>query len=245
MDLFLKGKRALVLGGSTGIGRAIAAVLAQEGARVAIVSRNKEKLVQAQAATKAETYFAADLTQPGASRSAVESTLAAFGGLDILVTNTGGPKRGQFAEISESQWHLDFQSIWMSAVEALTVALPEMKKNNYGRVLMVSSLAAREPRPGLTTSNGLRAGLSGLCKSVANEYAPYGITVNALLPGFTDTERLRELQLTDERIRQMVPTGRLGQPDEVASLAAFLASPRGAYITGQSLMIDGGATHSY
>jgi 3-oxoacyl-[acyl-carrier protein] reductase len=241
MDLNLKGKKALVMGGSSGLGRAIAESLVKEGAEVAICSRNLEKLKQAALEIGCAHYYACDLSKVGEAQKVTEKALSEMKGLDILVTNTGGPNKGNFLEVSNNQWQEDFQSLWMSVVDSLKVALPQMKKNNYGRVLLVTSLAAKEPLSGLTTSNGLRAGLAGLCKSVANEYAAFGITLNLLLPGYTNTERLKELKLSDERVKQMVPAGRLGDPRELADLAAFLASPRAAYITGQSIAVDGGA----
>jgi 3-oxoacyl-[acyl-carrier protein] reductase len=245
MDLQLKNKRALVFGASTGIGRAIAEVLVHEGATVTLCSRNEEKLKNAAKETGAAHFISCDLTKAGEAKQATEKALANMGGIDILVTNTGGPNKGGFADISETQWQQDFQSLWMSVVESLQIALPKMKENHFGRILLVTSLAAKEPLPGLTTSNGLRAGLAGLGKSVANEYAPFGITVNLLLPGYTNTDRLKELKLTEERIRQMVPAGRLGDPRELADLAAFLASPRAGYITGQSFVVDGGVTRGH
>jgi len=245
MDLQLKNKRALVMGASTGIGRAIAEVLVQEGATVTICSRSLDKLQKTAQEIGAKHFFTCDLSKAGQAKAVVEKSIAAMGGVDILVTNTGGPNKGNFADISETQWQEDFQSLWMSVVESLKVALPQMRENNYGRVLLVTSLAAKEPLNGLTTSNGLRAGLTGLSKSIANEYAPFGVTLNLLLPGYTSTDRLKELKLTDERIKQMVPAGRLGDPRELADLAAFLASPRAGYITGQSILIDGGVTRGH
>lgn len=245
MDLQLKNKKVLVLGGSTGIGRSIAEVLVQEGAEVTICSRSLEKLQKTAKEIGAQHVLTCDLTKAGDAKAVVEKAIQQMGGVDILVTNTGGPNKGHFADVSDGQWQEDFQSLWMSVVESLKVALPKMKENNYGRVLLVTSLAAKEPLNGLTTSNGLRAGLAGLSKSIANEYAPFGITVNLLLPGYTATDRLKELKLTDERIKQMVPAGRLGDPRELADLAAFLASPRAGYITGQSILIDGGVTRGY
>jgi 3-oxoacyl-[acyl-carrier protein] reductase len=245
VDLQLKNKRALVMGASSGIGRAIAEVLVQEGAKVAICSRSLDKLQKTAQEIGAECFFTCDLSKAGEAKVAVEKAIAQMGGVDILVTNTGGPNKGNFADISESQWQEDFQSLWMSVVESLKVALPRMKENQYGRILLVTSLAAKEPLNGLTTSNGLRAGLAGLSKSIANEYAPFGITLNLLLPGYTSTDRLKELKLTDERIKQMVPAGRLGEPRELADLAAFLASPRAGYITGQSILVDGGVTRGH
>ena len=245
MDLQLKNKKALVFGASAGIGRAIADVLVQEGAIVGICSRSEDKLKKTAAEIGAQHIFVGDLTKAGEAKSVAERAIATMGGVDILVTNTGGPNKGNFAEISDEQWHEDFQSLWMSVVGSMNVVLPKMKESNYGRILLVTSIAAKEPLSGLTTSNGLRAGLAGLSKSVANEYARFGVTINLLLPGYTSTERLKELKLTEERIQQMVPAGRLGDPRELADLAAFLASPRAGYITGQSFLVDGGVTKGH
>ena len=182
-----------------------------------------------------------DLTKPGAAKDLVEKAIQTLGGLDILVTNTGGPQKNNFQDVSSEQWATDFQSLWMSVVESLNAALPGMKKQKYGRILMITSLAAKEPIAGLTTSNGFRAGLAGLAKSIVNEVASEGITINLLLPGYTATDRLKDLKLTEEKIRQLVPAGRLGDPRELADLACFLSSPKAGYITGQSIVIDGGA----
>jgi 3-oxoacyl-[acyl-carrier protein] reductase len=241
MDLKLRGKKVLVMGSSTGLGKAIAKSFIAEGADVALCSRSADRLEKAAHELGCNYFFPCDLSKPGQAKEVVEKTIKHLGGIDILVTNTGGPKKGNFADVTELQWQEDFQSLWMSVVEALKVALPHMKQNHFGRVLLVTSLAAKEPIAGLTTSNGLRAGLSGLIKSIANEYAPFGITLNLLLPGYTDTERLRELNLTEEKIKQLIPAGRLGNPQELADLAVFLASPLSAYTTGQSIAIDGGA----
>lgn len=241
MDLKLKGKKALVMGGSSGLGFAIAQSLIQEGVEVAICARDPEKLKSAAEQLGCRHFYSTDLTKAGAATRVTEQALKDLKGLDILVTNTGGPKKGNFLEVSSDQWQEDFQSLWMSVVESLKVALPSMKENNFGRVLLVTSLAAKEPLSGLTTSNGLRAGLPGLCKSIANEYSSFGITLNLLLPGYTNTDRLKELKLPDEKVKQLVPAGRLGDPSELADLATFLASPKAAYITGQSIAVDGGA----
>lgn len=241
MDLQLKGKKAFVMGASSGLGKAIAQSLIAEGATVCIGSRNLEKLKKTAEEIGTSYYLTCDLTKAGDAKRAVEEALVKMKGLDILVTNTGGPKKGNFLEVSDEQWQEDYQSLWMSVVESLKVALPHMKENNYGRILLVTSLAAKEPLSGLTTSNGLRAGLAGLCKSIANEYSAFGITLNLLLPGYTNTDRLKELKLSDERVKQLVPAGRLGDPQELADLAAFLASPRAGYITAQSIVVDGGA----
>ncbi len=241
MDLKLAGKRALVMGSSTGIGRAIAESLIYEGAKVVLCARGEDRLNAAVKETGAVAGFVCDLTKVGAAKHVIEQATSTLGGLDIVVTNTGGPRKGGFTEISAEQWHEDFQSLWMSFIESTQACLPLMQKQKYGRLLLVTSLAAKEPLPGLTTSNGLRAGLAGLAKSLANEVAADGVTVNLLLPGYTATDRLKELKLSDEKVKQMVPAARLGNPEELADLACFLASPRAGYITGQSIAIDGGA----
>lgn len=245
MDLKLNGKKALVFGSSAGIGRCVAESLLSEQATVYLNSRDKGRLQKSVRDLKAHGGVTADLSQPGEAKKAIVQAIAEMGGLDILVMNTGGPNKGAFADISTEQWHLDFQNLWMSFVEAVNEALPTMKKQKYGRIILVTSLAAKEPLPNLTTSNGLRAGLAGLCKSLASEVASEGITVNILLPGYTNTDRLKELKLSEEKIKTMVPAGRLGDPQELADLAAFLASPKAGYITGQSIAIDGGVLRGH
>jgi 3-oxoacyl-[acyl-carrier protein] reductase len=245
MDLNLKGKKALVMGSSTGIGKAIAESLIKEGVDVFLCSRSEEKLKACHQEIGAAGYEICDLSKKNASRELIENLVKKIETVDILVTNTGGPEKADFLDVSDEQWNLDFQSLWMSPVEAIKAIIPHMKQNNYGRILMVTSIAALEPLPGLTTSNGLRAGLSGLAKSIANEYSRDGITVNLLLPGYTNTDRLKALNLSDEKVEAMVPAGRLGRPEELADLATFLASEKGAYITGQSIAIDGGVLKSH
>ncbi len=240
MDLNLKGKCALVFGSSMGIGGGIAEVLIREGAKVGILSRHQDTLEKIKNEINATRAYAVDLSKPGAAAKVVERFIADFGRIDILVTNTGGPARGQFLDVPVEQWHTDFQSLWMSVVESLNAALPAMKKQNFGRIIMITSLAAQEPIAGLTTSNGFRAGLTGLCKSVSNEMAPHGITVNTIRPGYINTRRIQENKWTPEKIKEMVPAGRLGEPQEIGELAAFLSSEKAAYITGQNIAVDGG-----
>lgn len=240
MDLQLRGKRALVFGSSSGLGRAVAESFIAEGAQVVLCSRSEQKLKQMTQEIHAQGFVCADLSQPDEARRAVIKTREILGGIDILVTNTGGPAKASFEAVTAAQWQTDFQSLWMSFVEAAQEALPSMRQQKFGRILLITSIAAKEPLAGLTTSNGLRAGLAGLVRSLATEVAADGITLNLLLPGYTATDRLKELKLTDERVKQMVPAGRLGDPRELADLAAFLASPRASYITAQSIAVDGG-----
>lgn len=240
MDLKIKGKRALVLGASQGLGRAIAEAMSAEGAVVALCSRDENKLGAVAQKVPGAHVIAADLSRPGEGARAVQAAIAKMGGIDILVTNTGGPPKGSITELTAQQWQDGFQGLWMSAVEAIQAALPSMRKNLWGRILLVTSAAAKESMDGLTISNGLRAGLLGLTKSISREIAGDGITINALLPGYTDTERLRELQIPQEKIVNMIPARRLGKPEEFAALATFLASEQAAYITGQAVACDGG-----
>lgn len=245
MDLKLQNKKVLVFGSSGGIGYAIAESMLEEKAAVCVNSRDSGRLQKTMDALKTEFGVVADLTKADQSKKAVQQAIEQMKGLDVLVMNTGGPAKGSFAEVTNEQWLLDFQNLWLSFTDAVKEALPHMKKQNYGRILIVTSLAAKEPLSGLTTSNGLRAGLAGLCKSLANEVAVHGITVNLLLPGYTNTDRLKDLKLSEEKVKQMVPAGRLGDPRELADLATFLSSPRAGYITGQSVAIDGGVLRGY
>jgi 3-oxoacyl-[acyl-carrier protein] reductase len=245
MDLGLKNKTALVFGSSDGIGRGIAEYLCNEGSSVALVARNEDKLEKAAREIGAKKYYVTDLTKPGAGQKLVQDFLRDFSSIDILVTNTGGPARGEFAKISDEQWHLDFQNLWMSVVESLKIALPQMQKQKFGRVLMITSSAAKEPIAALTTSNGFRAGLTGLAKSISTEYAPFGITVNTLMPGFINTRRIKENNWTVDQVRAMVPAGRIGEPSDMGAIAAFLCSPLASYITGQNIAIDGGKLKSH
>ncbi len=251
MQLGLEGKKALVFGSSGGIGKAIAESLLKEKTHVVVNSRSADKITatvsEFQKTFSSKNVFgvAADLSKRDEATRAVNQAIELMNGLDVLVVNTGGPAKGSFEDISTDQWLFDYQNLWISFVDAVKACLPGMKKNKHGRILLVTSLAAKEPLKGLTTSNGLRAGLSGLCKSLANEVAAYGITVNVLLPGYTDTDRLKELKLSEDTVKTLVPMGRLGQPQELADLVSFLASDRAAYITGQCIAVDGGAIKGY
>ena len=240
MDLGLTGKRALVLGASQGLGRAIAAELVTEGAVVAIASRDSRRISVAAAEIGATLALTCDLTAPGAAAAAVQATIAGLGGIDILVCNSGGPPKAGFSDVDDAAWLAGFQLLWLSTAEAMRQALPAMQTQGFGRVLLVTSIAAKEPLPGLVVSNGLRAGLLGLVKDVSRDVAKDGVTINALLPGYTRTERMAQLGVTDAQVATSVPAGRMGEPEEFAALAVFLASTRAGYITGQAIAVDGG-----
>ena len=245
MNLNLNGKKALVMGSSDGLGKAIAESLINEGVQVCLNSRSEEKLIKVQKEIGAFTFVAKDLSKKDAVKELMNEVLEKMGHIDILVTNTGGPQKNDFMHVSDEQWQNDFDSLWMAPVIAMKEVIPHMQANQYGRILMVTSIAAVEPLKGLTTSNGLRAGLPGLAKSISNEYAKDGITINMLLPGYTNTDRLKALNLSDEVVKGLVPAARLGDPHELADLCTFLASEKGSYITGQSIAVYGGALRSH
>ncbi len=245
MNLGLNGKKALVFGASSGIGLGVAKVLDREGALLAVCSREGEKLRALKETLPRAQLLAGDLNQPGEARRVVETAIDRLQGVDVLVLNTGGPPAGDFASITDEMWRHGFQGLWLSMIEAVQTALPGMKKNNFGRILLIASISAREPIAHLSVSNGLRAGLLGLMKSLSTEVAPFGVTVNSILPGFTDTERLRELGRTPEDLVKHVPAGRLARPEELGDLSAFLCSTKAAYITGQAIACDGGYLKSF
>lgn len=245
MDLKLKNKNALIFGSTGGIGKAVAQSLISEGANVFINGRNEDRCKAVCEEIGAQGFFSGDLSKKGSAKTITENFIKVAGSPDIIITNTGGPQKGSFLEISDEQWLEDYQSLWLSVVDSLKSAIPEMAKNHYGRILLITSIAAKEPLPGLTTSNGLRAGLQGLAKSISNEFAKSGVTINLLLPGYTNTDRIKALNLSEDKIKEMVPAGRLGDPQELANLATFLASPLAGYVTGQSIAVDGGVMRSH
>lgn len=261
MNLGLTDRRALVCGASSGLGRAIATELAREGARVCIVSRSMERLEAAKAAIEASAGRAeapevhpveADLATDDGPGRAVRLATERLGGLDILVTNTGGPPSGPFEEHDPATWDHAWRNLLRSVVELVRSALPGMRERKWGRIVNVTSISVKQPVGGLILSNTLRAGVTGFAKTISNEAAADGVTVNNVLPGFTRTDRLGDLARAAARRsggdpqevfaqwESQVPMGRLGDPDELAALTAFLCSERAGYITGQSIAVDGG-----
>jgi 3-oxoacyl-[acyl-carrier protein] reductase len=257
MDLGLAGKVALVAAASKGLGRAVAHELAAEGARLAICSRDARTLEATaraiSAATGAEVLAqVADVSQPDAIAALVEATLARFGRVDVLVTNSGGPPPGRFEALDAAMWRKATELTLLAPVEFARRVLPGMRERRWGRILNVTSIAVKQPVDNLMLSNSLRAAVTGWARTLANEVAAEGVTVNNLMPGYTRTERIEELAaatakregITPEeataRWEREIPMRRLGDVREFAALAAFLASERASYITGTSIPVDGG-----
>jgi 3-oxoacyl-[acyl-carrier protein] reductase len=243
LNLNIKGRRALVMGASRGLGKAIAAALIAEGAEVAVCARNAERIAAVASQLGAEGIVC-DLSVDGAASRAVAEASARLGGLDILVVNTGGPPAATFDSITDAGWRQAFEGLWMSAVGAIRAALPGMRAQQHGRIIVVTSIAAKEPVPNLMLSNSLRAGLHGLVNALSKEVASDQITVNALMPGYQLTERLIELNLDETKASATIPAGRIGTPEDFAAFAAFLASEQANYVTGQAICVDGGVLQS-
>ena len=257
MDLRLRGKVAFVAAASKGLGRAIAEELANEGVSLALNARGRDAL-------DATTKFIVDATgvdaislpgnvaNPDEVEAMVSAALAHFGRIDILVTNAGGPPSGAFESLSREMWQSAVDLTLLSVVNLTRAVLPGMKERRWGRIINVTSIAVKQPVHGLMLSNSLRSAVTGFARTLANETAPFGVTVNNILPGYTRTERVAELSAATaarESITQKqavarweseIPMGRLGEPGEFAALAAFLASERASYITGGSIAVDGG-----
>ena len=244
MDLGLKGKSALICGASQGLGHAAAEALAAEGANVAVVARRKDK-VEAVAAALASAHgvktlaLAADLVEEGACERVVAEAQAAFGGLDVLVANAGGPPTGFVDQVDDATWRRAFELTFLTTVRLVRAATPAMAARKWGRVVVIGSGSMATPIPNLATSSGLRPGLVGVIKLFADRLAKDGVTVNVAAPGYVRTERLAEVGATDA-ITKDIPAGRLGEPAELGALIAFLASAQAGYITGQTVLLDGG-----
>jgi 3-oxoacyl-[acyl-carrier protein] reductase len=240
MDFHLKGKRVLVLGSSAGLGFAVAKAFAEEGAHVAICSRDQKRIEAAALEIPGAKPFVCDLDKIGEGKKLVEAVIKALGGIDILFINTGGPSAGVFENLDLTAWQKGFEKLYLSAIECIQASLPSMKKQKWGRIILNTSTAAKEPIASLVISSGLRSGLLGLMKTLSGEVAPFQITVNAILPGYIQTERLTELGQSADAISRDIPMGRIGSTEEFAALSVFLGSKQAAYITGQAIACDGG-----
>lgn len=257
MDLALKDKVALVCASSRGLGRAVAEELAREGARLIMSARGAEALEAARADIASKhgvtaIAVAADLGDPTEASRVIDAGIAELGQIDILVSNIGGPPPGPFDAHSPEAWNQAAQQNLMSVIHLCRAVVPGMKERGWGRIINITSIAAKEPVANLILSNTMRAGVAGFAKTLASEVAPHGITVNNVLPGYTRTERLEQLagnlaagkgttpdQIMDEWAAS-IPAGRVGEPEEFAAVVTFLASERASYVTGTSLAVDGG-----
>jgi len=235
MNLGLKGRVALVCGGTRGLGRAVADILEQEGAQVAINGRK-------------DAPFPADVSDPEQATALVHRVAERFGRLDILFCNAGGPPAGPFKDQPVDAWQKAIALNLLSTIHLSRAAVPIMSKAKWGRIICLASIAALQPLPGLILSSTARAGVLGFAKALSDEVAKDGITVNSICPGFIATERIEELsKARPEMIKQRlaeIPLGRIGTPAELAAAVVFLASELASYITGAVLQVDGGFTRS-
>lgn len=267
MDLGLQGRVAFIAGASGGLGLAVAVQLAKEGCRVAISSRSAENLKEARSRILLESSveesriatIVCDVTDEGQIDEAIQKTVNLFGGLNILITNAGGPPTGNIGDFSADQWRQGLELNLLSTINLCRHALPHLRmatseESGLARILMITSISAKQPIPNLYLSNTARAGVQGFAKSLANELGPEGITVNTILPGYTRTQRLKdfvtEIQEHTDKSVEEIEAGwaeanalkRIADPEEFAAAVAFLVSARAGYITGIGLPVDGGRT---
>jgi 3-oxoacyl-[acyl-carrier protein] reductase len=242
VDLGLAGKRAAVAAASRGLGFAVAEALAREGVRVAVCSRDAGRIEDAVAKIGGDAVpLVADVSSHGEAERFVRDASAALGGLDILVTNAGGPPPGTFASTPLESYAPALDLNLLSVVAMCRAAVPEMRQRGFGRVVAITSLAVRQPYAGLILSNTARAGVTGFLKTLAREVAADGVTVNSLQPGSHATERLRELSGGSlDEAAATVPAGFVGRPEDLGAVAAFLCSEHARFITGAALPVDGG-----
>jgi 3-oxoacyl-[acyl-carrier protein] reductase len=248
MDLGLEGRAALVTGASQGIGFAIARALAAEGAQVAVSSRSQDKVEAAAAEIGAARAYVHDMTDLDGAPALVQSVEADLGPLAVLVTNTGGPPGGDPLEFTREQWQDAHRELMLGPMALITAALPGMRERGFGRVVSVSSSAAREPIPGLMLSSAHRSGMLATFHTIAGKVAADGVTLNTILPGRIATSRLEHLygslDEAEKVARDEVPAARLGRAEEIGAAAAFLCSEQAGYITAQALAVDGGLMKS-
>jgi 3-oxoacyl-[acyl-carrier protein] reductase len=258
MDLGLKGKVAIVAAASKGLGKASALALAREGVNLTICSRNESELLDAAREIGSSTgvevlALPADVSKPADVEKLVDQTIARFGRLDILVSNAGGPPAGMFESLGDEEWAKALELNLLSTVRLVRAALPHLKKQSSGRIITITSYAVKQPITELILSNTARAGVTGLTKSLSNEFGKYNITVNTVLPGLHTTQRMDYLHGTRAKAQgrsvedvradeaKQIPLGRLGSPADFGSVVAFIASEQANYITGQAIVVDGGA----
>jgi 3-oxoacyl-[acyl-carrier protein] reductase len=253
MDLGLKGCTAIVSGASSGMGRAAAMALAAEGCNVAVFARRSDLLDEVVAAVDALPGQARGLAVPGDSTAPddlahlVEVTRGQFGRVDILVNNTGGPPAGGFEQFGDDDWRAAWELTLMSTIRLTRLALPALRESGRGRIVTITSSAVKEPNDGLLLSNAFRPAVTGWSKTLSQDEAHHGITVNCIAPGYIDTERMQRIYASGDdpegdrrRDAEAIPAGRFAEPSEVGDAVAFLCSTRAAYINGITLLIDGG-----
>jgi 3-oxoacyl-[acyl-carrier protein] reductase len=257
MKLGLEGKIALVAAASRGLGRAVAEELAREGAHLVLCARGAEALHETAEFIRAESgvtviEVVADLSEPAGVARVTERAIAELGRVDVLVTNAGGPPAGPFEKHSAEVWEQAVRQNLVSVVELTRAVLPGMKTRHWGRIINITSIAVKQPVDNLILSNSVRAAVTGFARTLANEVALFGITVNNVMPGYTRTQRVEDLAQKNAALHGttpaaersawegQIPMGRLGEPSELAAMVAFLASERASYTTGASIPVDGG-----
>ena len=256
MDLGLKDCRAFVAGASKGLGKACAKSLADEGARVFVCARSPDEIKQAAQEIGAAGHSAADVSRPADVKRVVAEAIENLGGLDILVTNAGGPPTGPFDNAGDGDWDIAYQLTLMSAVRMIREALPALKASGRGRIVNLTGYGVKEPMTDLVVSDAVRAGVTVMAKTIASDLAPFGITVNNIAPGPIMTDRLvaihmaraKSLGITVEeqfkRFSETIPVRRMGRPEEIGDLCAYLCSLQAGYLTGQAIVVDGGVNRS-
>jgi 3-oxoacyl-[acyl-carrier protein] reductase len=245
VQLGLSGRTAIVCGSSGGIGLAIAEAFAAEGMNVAMFARRR-KLLEAEAERIGALAVQGDVTNPQDCRRVVERTVDAFGGVDVLVNNSGGPPRGPALDVDEESLDAAVALLLLSAVRLTNLCLPHLRQSPAGRVINIESSTVKEPADNLALSNAVRPGVVGWAKSLSREVGPDGITINTIAPGQIDTERLKERypEGPTEADLKPIPLRRLGRPEEIASVVAFLASDAASYVSGTVISVDGGLSRS-
>jgi 3-oxoacyl-[acyl-carrier protein] reductase len=243
MDLGLRGRTAIVCGASAGIGLAAAESLAAEGANVSMLARRRDEL-ERQADRIGALAVRGDVSNPKHLQTLVDQTLTAFGGIDILLLNSGGPPRGRAIDATDEQIEDALSLLLLSAVRLVRLCRTHLEASGHGRVIAITSSAVKEPMDTLALSSTIRPGLTGWLKALSRDLGPSGVTVNTIAPGRIDTDRLKEVYPNgpSEADLAVIPLRRLGLPREIGDVVTFLASDRAAYVTGATISVDGGLT---
>jgi len=264
MDLNLTGKKAIICAASKGLGLAAATELHREGCKILICARGESDLkdatthiLQHSGRKEAPMLLAVDLSQPEKVKEFAEQALSLLGGVDILVNNVGGPQPSSAESTSHKQWNQGFDQVFLSATLLTQALIPTMKSQKHGRIITITSLSVLEPIEHLVVSTSMRTAVTTFMKTLSREVAPHGITVNTVMPGVIQTDRIIQLRKSKaerdgtnleaelENTRRAIPVGRLGSPQELASLIAFLSSDKAGFITGVNIPVDGGMRHSW